>query len=368
MFHVIVSQGYPEFIGKYRMQAWVENVNTILRDEGYEVRVFTCGENRRSFVKNGVEVMISKRLRVLKDPFSPDIPAKILLTEKPSIVVIHGLQHLLTLFSLIACLLRNIPVIIIVHGVYLLNSRLSSFRDQWLKFILRVFRNSYFAVASTRYDRHLLMKEWGIPKDRITVTMVPLYLSPGELQLIKHFKEDYKGITDKIFTMLYVGRLSKEKRIDMLIRSVKQIVTRGQLVHLVIVGDGSEKRMLYRLVKKLDLTRYIEFAGSVKHNEIWKYFIFSDVLVLPSKHEGFPRVILEAFACGKPVIASNVCGIPEIVRSNINGILFNDEEELTEKILELLNNKRKLEDMSKNAIRTLQDYVLIYPLDCFSQS
>jgi glycosyltransferase involved in cell wall biosynthesis len=366
--HVIVSQGYLEFIGEY---PWVKNVNTILKDKGYKVHVFACGENRRSFAKNDVEVIISKRLGVLRDPFSLDILAKILLTKKPSIAVIHGLQHLLTLSSVIIYFLRNVPMIIIVHGLYLANSRLLSFRDRVLKFILHLFRNSYLLIALTCYDRLLLLKDWGIPENKIRVTKVPLYINGEELQLIKHTKRDYENITDALskdrnFTMLYVGRLSKEKRIDMLIRSVKQIVATGRLIHLIIVGYGFEKKRLYRLVKKLDLTRYIKFVGSVKHNEIWKYFLSCDVLVLPSKHEGFPRVILEAFACGKPVIASNVCGIPEIVRNNFNGLLFNNEKELTEKILEFLNNRRKLEEISKNIAGSFKDYVLTYSYDFLS--
>jgi len=343
MSHVIVSQGYQEFIGEYRMQAWVENVNMILKDEGYKVRVFMSGENRRSFAKNGVEVMISKRLGVLRDPFSLDIPAKILLTKKPSIVIIHGLQHLLTLFSLIIYFLRGVPVIIIVHGLYLLNSRLSSFRDRVLKFILHVFRNSYLLIALTDYDRQLLLKEWGIPEDKIRLTKVPLYINQEELQLIEQIKKkNYEYIvdaSDKI-RFLYIGRLDYyQKRVDRIIkifyRFLKMSKSKHPNVELIIVGRGPFEELLVKMVKKLGIQDYVKIVGAVSQEEKWLHYLTSTVLVLASKFEGVPRVIFEAFATGKIVVAPNICGLTEVIQNGINGFLFDDDEEFL-KILNLV--------------------------------
>lgn len=77
--HVIVSQGLPIGFEKYRMQAWVENVNDFLRADGSEVSLFTCGNSKESFGSRGVNFLVSKRLKMLNDPFSPDIPFRILL-------------------------------------------------------------------------------------------------------------------------------------------------------------------------------------------------------------------------------------------------------------------------------------------------
>jgi glycosyltransferase involved in cell wall biosynthesis len=339
--HVIVSQGHPRIFGKYKLQPWVENVNRILRDEGYKVCVFTCGENRRSFAKNRVEVMISKRLRVLKDPFSLDIPAKILLTKKPSIAVIHGLQHLLTLFSLITYSIRNVPVIIIVHGLYLLNSRLLSFRDRALKFLLRVCRKSYLLIALTNYDKQLLLKEWGIPKDKIRVTKVPLYINQEELQLIGQIKKkNYEHIidtSDKI-RFLYIGRLDYQKRVDHIVKIfscfLKKLKSKHPGVELVIVGRGPLEESLVKMVRKLGIQEYVKIVGAVSE-EKWLYYLTSTALVLASVSEGLPRVIFEAFAAGKIVIAPNICGINEIIQNRINGFLFDNDEEFL-KILNLV--------------------------------
>jgi glycosyltransferase involved in cell wall biosynthesis len=368
--HVIASQGYFEYVGgKYKLQQWVENVNFILLDRGDRVHVFTCGEVRRGFISNCVKVEISKRFPLMVDPFSPDILTKILVSEKPALVIIHGLQHILTLSSAIVYSLRNVPVVIIVHGVYPVNSKLVWFRDCLFKFMLKMLRNSCLLVALTNFDKQILLKDWRVPPNNIRVTQIPLCINPEELQSIRRAETEYLSETSNtngILTILFIGRLSKQKRVDMLIRSVNRVNAAGKLIHVVIVGDGPEKKMLQELAGRLHLTSQIEFTGTVKRDEIWKYLVSSDVLALPSKHEGFPRVILEAFACGKPVLASNVCGISEVVSDGINGLLFNNEEELTEKIIMILHDKGKLHEMSKNIRNAQKDYLLSYQKDHFA--
>jgi glycosyltransferase involved in cell wall biosynthesis len=356
--HVIVSQGYPEFIGKYRMHAWVENVNRLLRDDGYEVCVFTCGEKRRSFVKNGVEVIVSKRLGVLKDPFSLDIPTKILLTKRPSIAVIHGLQHLLTLFSLIIYFLRNIPVIIIVHGLYLSNSRFLSFRDRVLKFILHVFRNSYLLIALTSYDKQLLLEKWRIPEDKIRISRVPLYLNREELQLIEQVKKkNHEYITDALnkVRFLYIGRLDREKRVDHIIkmfyRFLKMSKEKCLAVELIIFGEGPLKELIMKMVKNFGIQGYVKILGAVAGEKKWLHYLTSTALVLASESEGLPRVIFEAFATGKVVIVPNICGLNEVVHNGVNGFLFKDDKEFLEILGLVVKDRQSILAMGDNNYR-----------------
>jgi len=342
MAHVIVSQGYPGTFGKYRMQAWVENVNRLLIDEGHKVALFTCGKNSESFTKNGVEVIVSKRLRVLNDPFSLDILMRVLLSKKPSITIIHGLQHLLTLFSLIICFLRKVPVVVIVHGLYLSNSKLLSSRDRLLKLLLRVFKDSYLVIALTSYDRRFLLKKWGISPDRIRVTKVFLYLSQEELQkieqIMKRNQERIMNASDKV-RFLYIGRLDHhQKRVDHLIKIFYDFLKMREKkypdVELVVVGRGPLKGLLVEMVRKLGIQDYVKIVGAVSEEEKWLRYLTSSALVLTSRFEGLPRVIFEAFAAGKAVVVPNICGLNEVIQHRINGFLFNNDEEF----LDILNS------------------------------
>lgn len=353
--HVIVSQGYPGAFGEHRMQAWVENVNRLLRDEGHKVTLFTCGKNRESFTKNGVEVIVSKRLKVLNDPFSLDIPIRVLLSKKPSITIIHGLQHLLTLFSLIICFLRKVPVIVIVHGLYLSNSKLLSLRDRLLKLLLHVFKDSYMTIALTSYDRQLLLKKWGIPPDRIRVTKVFLYLSQEELQKIEQImKRNYECIMNASgkVRFLYIGRLDHhQKRVDHLIKLfyhfLKMREKKYPNVELIIVGRGPLKGLLVEMVRKLGIQDYVKIMGAVSEEEKWLRYLTSTVLVLTSRFEGVPRVIFEAFAAGKAVVVPNICGLNEVIQNRINGFLFNNDEEFLKILNSVVTDNRHILAMQK---------------------
>lgn len=366
MSHVIVSQGYPGVFGEHRMQAWVENVNKFLIDERYKVRLFTCGENRESFTKNGVEAIVSKRLGVLNDPFSLDIPIRILVGKKPSIAIIHGLQHLLTLFALIIYFLRKVPVVVIVHGLYLSNSKLLSSRDRLLKLLLHVFRDSYMAIALSNYDRQLLLKKWGIPPDRIRVTKVFLYLSQEELQKIEQImKRNYERImnaSDKV-RFLYIGRLDHhQKRVDHLIMLFYHFLKMSEKysnVELVVVGRGPLKWLLVEMVRKLDMQDYVKIVGAVSEEEKWLRYLASTVLVLTSRFEGVPRVIFEAFAAGKAVVVPNICGLNEVIQNGINGFLFNNDEEFLKMLNLVVTDGRQLLAMQKaNRVLAMEKFNL----------
>lgn len=119
--------------------------------------------------------------------------------------------------------------------------------------------------------------------------------------------------------LLFVGRLSPEKRVDDLFAVLRE----QEDVSLSIVGDGPLKEELMTLAEQQGVAHKVSFLGRRQwgddlFTEMKKY----DVLVLPSENEGLPLVIAEAMGCGLTVIASRVGGIPEIVRHEKNGLLF----------------------------------------------
>jgi len=121
--------------------------------------------------------------------------------------------------------------------------------------------------------------------------------------------------------IVYVGRLHSIKRIDVLVKSLNLCSTEfknNSVLH--IIGDGPEKKKLKMLVDKENLQNRVVFHGNLTHEEIAKYMIASDLFCLVSKNEGQPNVILEALACGLPVVATNVGGIPDLIDSK-NGVL-----------------------------------------------
>ena len=121
-------------------------------------------------------------------------------------------------------------------------------------------------------------------------------------------------------TLLSVGHLIRPKRHDLVIRALTGLSD----ATLLIVGGGPEERALKRLVQQLGIVRRVRFLGSVPHEQLCEIYNSADALVLASDREGWPNVLLEAMACGTPVVASNVGGIPEIVTSPAAGVLLPD--------------------------------------------
>lgn len=121
-------------------------------------------------------------------------------------------------------------------------------------------------------------------------------------------------------TLLSVGHLIGRKGHDIAIRSLVELPE----VELLIAGDGEEAATLQALARSLGVAERVRFIGAIKQEELKNYYGAADALVLASSREGWANVLLESMACGTPVIASNVWGTPEIVRSPEAGILMEE--------------------------------------------
>ena len=117
-----------------------------------------------------------------------------------------------------------------------------------------------------------------------------------------------------------VGRLTKQKRVDRMIDVVEELLRREVGLHCSIAGEGEERRKLEDLVRERSLEDAVTFIGNV--NEIETVYHNIDVLCLTSEHEGTPNVALEAMACGVPVLATSVGGVPDIIQSGETGVLI----------------------------------------------
>ncbi|HEX5132894.1 MAG TPA: glycosyltransferase [Candidatus Krumholzibacteria bacterium] len=116
-----------------------------------------------------------------------------------------------------------------------------------------------------------------------------------------------------------VSRLSPEKGIDVLLGAWPLLARTD--IDLVLLGDGPERRRLEALAASLGISERVHFAGATPHAVIPRWLAASDVAVLPSRMEGYPNAVVEALACGRPVVASRVGGVPEIIGGDELGVL-----------------------------------------------
>lgn len=159
-------------------------------------------------------------------------------------------------------------------------------------------------------------------------------------------------------TILAVGRLIKAKDYPTLLRAFN-LVSQKKIIHLVILGKGEEKERIELLGQKLEISKDIVFLGFQKNP--YKYMSKASVFVLSSSREGFPSTLIEAMACGVPVVSTDCQSGPnEIIKNGKNGILVSvgDWKSLAEAILKLLNDSNLRKELLYEAKKETKDFLI----------
>ena len=125
--------------------------------------------------------------------------------------------------------------------------------------------------------------------------------------------------------VVVVSRLSPEKGVDVFLRAFQLLLRQAAGARAVIVGDGSSREPLERLARALGLDNAAQFVGYTPAPG--DYLLAADLVVLPSRSECIPNVALEAMALGKPVVATRVGGVPEVIEDGQSGLLVPSEDE-----------------------------------------
>ncbi|MEM3539332.1 MAG: glycosyltransferase family 4 protein [Nitrososphaerales archaeon] len=193
----------------------------------------------------------------------------------------------------------------------------------------------------------------------------PIYLCRLGLNL-----SEYKFNPERIslnkgnpVVIVSVGRLVEIKGHEYLIAAAEILVKKGYNVKVIIIGDGPRKNILYNLIKKLGLVDTVRLTGMLPHEKVTEYLHKSNVFVFPSvlcrdgSTETLGYACVEAMACGLPVVASNVGGIPEYVINNQTGLLVEQRSprQIAEAIEELINNPKKAKKLAENARKLVEE-------------
>ncbi len=157
--------------------------------------------------------------------------------------------------------------------------------------------------------------------------------------------------------IISAGRLVEQKRFDRLLIGFSLVREKQDSVFLIILGKGELRKELESLAAKLKVSKWIDFVGFKSNPFAW--ISKADIFVLSSNYEGLPMVLLEAMACGTPVISTDCpSGPKEIITNGKNGILVPpaDEEALARAMLTLLKNESLRKKLSEEGIKRAEDF------------
>jgi N-acetyl-alpha-D-glucosaminyl L-malate synthase BshA len=332
------------------------NIAKYLARRGHEVHVVTSwdeGLPKESFEEGFyVHRIHIPRLEIVG--YTLHVLKELLLIKQlnPDIVHAQGIPR--GVACVLAKKLLNIPCVVGGRG--------SDVYQPWKyekvisKFVLG---NADALIALTDHMKQKMIEILGRERDDIFVIPNCIDYEFFSSYLRKQGHATLEPVNNKKKVILYVGRLEPVKGVRYLVQAVRILINRGfRNMKLLIVGDGSEKRYLEELVKKLGLEDYIVFVGRAPHDKIPEYMASADLLVLPSLSEGFPNTIIEAMAMGLPVIASRVGGLPWIIKDGENGFLVEprNPRDIAEKIILLLTNDDLRVYMSRRNIEKAREY------------
>ncbi|MDP3985719.1 MAG: glycosyltransferase family 4 protein [bacterium] len=317
--------------------------------------------------------------------------AGLIRTTKPEIAHIHNIYQQISP-SVLGTLRRNkIPTVMTVHDFALLSPNYTLFdhgaicergiEHPWQVVKHKCIKNSAIAsaLAATVFFIHKKLKlyERGIdrfiaPTQFVKEMLVQNGFREDRIAVLPHFYDASHVIPSYVGSYVgYVGRLSPEKGVGVLIRAAA--LAPNILVRIAGTGPDAAKLMAY--VEEQSI-KNVEFVGRLDGEALQQFYTNASLLVVPSIwYEVFGRVVLEAYAAGKPVIASNIGGLPEVVKEGETGILVppGDAAALAERIQSLFRNADLIRKMGESARRVVeQEYApaVLYPkmLEIYEQT
>ena len=270
--------------------------------------------------------------------------------KRYKIDLLHSHGYRADIVGVLAARLARRPIVSTVHGWTPISRKLKLY-EYIDKKCLRLFNK--ILTVSTEIKREL--EKSGIDPSKIVkihnaVTIQNHCSYPGE----KTLREDLKFDKDTRLIGM-VGRLSPEKGGEYFLMSCKELFKKYQDLKAIILGDGPERRYLENFSKELGINNKVFFLGH--RSDVERVYTALDILVVPSITEGVPMVVLEAMAFSKPVVATNVGGVSEIIDDRKTGLLVTpkDPDDLTKKITFLLDNMNFSQALGMKAKALVED-------------
>ncbi|MCX6808046.1 MAG: glycosyltransferase [Candidatus Berkelbacteria bacterium] len=369
---VIGSESFPPNISGVSTAAEILARN--LAAAGHQVFVFAPSVSLSNSIEDDTRGYKVFRLKSIENPFRKGFRVSILPGQsvREELARINpDIVHLEDPTSICSSLLKyarkkSIPVVVTNHFNldYLISylKLLQPFEKQTrqiLKHYLARFYNRCDKVIcpTETVKTHLL--EWGVTTPIVAISNGVDLARFFSFSSLTKIRSKYRLPTKSL--VLYLGRIDKDKNMEVLIRSIP-IVIKSSNAKFVIAGSGDELENLKKLAAELDVLKRIIWTGRIERDSsnLEQLYQAASVFVIPSKIETQSIVTMEAMAAGLPVVGANGGALPELICDSENGFLFDPESEsdLAKKLLIILKNDKLRQQMSKSSLEKIAGHEL----------
>ena len=206
-------------------------------------------------------------------------------------------------------------------------------------------------VVPTKKTYELFKKKYKVDRN--------IYIVPTGIDVERFYRENNKvdvvkfrrelGLNKDDFVILFVGRIGREKNLDLLVSSMKSLIDVSKKIKLLVVGDGPDADMYKEYVKKNNISNNVIFTGKVSWDKVVSYYIISDVFATASTTETQGLTVIEAMAASLPVVCINDESFSTTVINDLNGMIFNNRREYKKAIITLFNDRKLLSNLGRQA-------------------
>lgn len=334
---------YPQTNGAVKS---IEIFSKQLRERGNEVHIFCPDGVRRD---KYIHPISSSRLKNYPE-YRIGLPTLKIIKEiekiNPDIVHVHS-PFTIGIVGVSVAKILKIPIFATYHTMlseYFEYAGSSRFKKEIADTYSKYFFDRVSVVIVPSKPIKNLFKRYKIKRP---IKILP---TPLDIKILKNNKK-----ANKKLTILHVGRICKEKRIEIILNAFEKINKKIDS-KLIITSDGPDKKRLEKLCKKLKISKNVTFTGYVSDKKLLNLYSKADIFVSASDTETQGLVILESMACGCPIIVRNALGFKDFVQNNKNGILFNTEEDLIKSIFLIKKDKNLRKRLIKNGYETLKKF------------
>ncbi|MDX6413825.1 MAG: hypothetical protein QOH23_1235 [Gaiellaceae bacterium] len=332
-----------------------------LRQRGYETVLvagtLARGEDSMAFVADARDVEIvqidqlGREISPLRDLVATVRLARLIRKERPQILHTHTAKA--GTVGRVAAVLagsRRPPIIVHTFHGHVLRGYFGPLRSRFFRQLERWLATKTTAlIAVSPQVRDDLVALGVAPKERFVVIRLGIELDERVTANANGRADNrrYLGIPGDRFAVGWIGRMTAVKRTDDILVAFKRLRDSGIDAVLCLVGDGPDRPELERRAHELGVIRDTVFLGY--QEDVAPFYSAFDALILPSSNEGTPVSAIEALAAGRPVVATRVGGVPDVVRDGEDGFLVDagDTDELADRLEQLARDPALRERMGK---------------------